>query len=201
MEIIFCDIYKKFIDSCDKQIKANSELQNHFKFATYFGDIRDLKVKNAAFISPANSYMSYGGGIDLIYNRDMFPNIEKKLMNKISNLLTKCTLERSFDELSKGTTRPMLPIGEAIITPLTEYEKYNTCYLISAPTMVYPMSIKGTDNPYKAFMACLKIVKDRDDIKTIVCPGLGTGVGGIDAEECAKQIFDALNDYTTNGNE
>lgn len=197
MEIIFCDIYKKFIDACDKYIKENPELQEHFKFATYFGDIRDLKVKSAAFVSPANSYGSMGGGIDLIYSRDMFPKINKVVMEKIINLPTKQTLRRSFDKLGKGTKRGVLPIGQAIITPLTEYEKYNTCYIITAPTMEYPTNIEGTNNPYRAFLACLNIIKDNKDlgITTLVCPGLGTGVGNVSPDESVRQIFEALNEF------
>lgn len=197
MEIIFCDIYKKFIDACDKYIKLNPELQKHFKFATYFGDIRDLKVKNAAYLSPANSRLSMGGGIDLIYSRDMFPDIHKTLMKKLETYPTRQVLKHSFDELFKDSTQSILPVGEAMLTPLTDYERYETCYLVSAPTMEYPMNIEGTDNPYRAFLATLNIIKENKDfnITTLVCPGLGTGVGNVSADESAKQIFDALNDY------
>jgi O-acetyl-ADP-ribose deacetylase (regulator of RNase III) len=104
-------------------------------------------------------------------------------------------LRRSFDDLTKTKSKPMLPIGEAIITSLEEYPKYKTCYLITAPTMVYPMDIQGTDNPKKAFLACLNVLKDHKNVTQLICPGLGTGVGGITGEECAKQIFDAMNEF------
>ena len=64
--------------------------------------------------------------------------------------------------------------------------------------MEIPDNIVGTDNPYRAFLACLKIVEGYPDIKTIVCPGLGTGVGGIIGYESARQIFMALNEYVEN---
>jgi len=195
VEILFCDIYKKFTDACSKLIKENDHLLEHFKFGVYFGDIRDLKEKNAAYISPANSFGSMGGGIDEIYSRDMFYGIDKIVMDKISKLETKSDLNRSFDDLFKTKDKPNLPIGEAIITSLENYPKYSTCYLITAPTMIYPMSIQGTDNPYKAFLACLKIIGDNRQIRCLICPGLGTGVGGISAQESAEQIFKALNDF------
>lgn len=202
MELLFCDIYKAFIDACDELIKENDHLLEHFRFATYFGDIRDLKAKDSAFVSPANCYGSMNGGIDLIYNQDMFPNIQKVVMEKIGRSERRMVLKRSFDDLPKGALLPYLPIGEAIITPLTEYDMYETCYLISAPTMEVPMDIQGTDHPYKCFMAILNEVKQHNDknehqIKTIICPGLGTGIGGIPAKESAKQIFDALNNYVS----
>ena len=61
--------------------------------------------------------------------------------------------------------------------------------------MEIPDNIVGTDNPYKAFLACLRIIEGRSDIKCMVCPGLGTGVGEIIGYESARQIFEALNDY------
>ena len=198
LEIIFCDIYKRFIDACTDEIKNNEHLQQHFKFATYFGDIRDLQVPiNTAYLSPANSFCSMFGGIDLIYCQEMFPNIHEVVMEKVSKLKTKTTLRRSFDNLGKGTIRSILPVGQAMLTPLTEYEKYETCYLLSAPTMEYPMDISHTDNPYQAFLASLKIIAENKDknITTLVVPGLGTGIGGFDPEESAKQIFMALNHF------
>lgn len=200
MEIIFCDIYKKFIDECDMQIKYNEHLLKHFKFTTYFGDIRDLKVTNAAYVSPANTYGSFGGGIDLIYNQDMFPDIQKVVMEEIKKLDTKSVLKQSFDDLYRGCTYACLPIGEAIIIPLSDYERYESCYLISAPTMEFPTNVSQSDNAYRAFIALLKAVKKYNDennntIKTIICPGLCTGVGGMTPNESVKQIFLALNDY------
>lgn len=201
MEIIFCDIYKKFIDECDIQINSNDHLLKYFKITTYFGDIRDLKVTNAAYVSPANTYGSFGGGIDLIYNQDMFPDIQKVVMDQIKKLDTKSILKRSFDYLHKGNTYPCLSIGEAIIIPLSDYDRYASCYLISAPTMEFPTNVSQSDNAYRAFMALLKAVKKYNDennniIKTIICPGLCTGVGGMTPKESVKQIFSALNDYT-----
>lgn len=203
MEIIFCDIKKYFTDACFEMANDddNVHLKEHYKFSTYNGDIRDLKVKNAAFVSPANSFGGMGkfgslnAGIDSIYNTYMFPHISKVVMDTISKLPTTTNLDRAFDNLKVEDNKPMLPIGSAIITPLKDYPKYETCYLISAPTMVIPDNIVGTDNPYQAFLACLKIIEGHPEIKCIVCPGLGTGVGGIIGYESARQIFMALNDY------
>ena len=144
-----------------------------------------------------------GGGIDKIYSRDMFPWVNKIVMEKISKLDSRVKLKRSFDKLHKNVEYPALPIGEAIITPLTDYERYETCYLVTAPTMIYPCSIKNTTNPKLAFSAVLKSIEEwngthdaEQQITTIICPGLGTGIGGIDPDDCAKQIFDAFLEKT-----
>lgn len=196
IEIIFCDISKKFTDSCEKLIKKNPRILKYYKLSTYHGSIIDLTIKNAAYISPANSFGSMGGGIDEIYNKKMFPDIQKEVMNNISKLPNQAKSKITFDRLKKDIVYNMLPIGDAIITPLSYYSKYTSCYLITAPTMVQPESIEGSDNPYKAFLACLNIIKSSElKISTIICPGLGTGVGCIEFDESAKQIFDAINTF------
>lgn len=195
MNIVFCDVKKYFTDACTKMITDpdNAELLDHYKFTVYLGDIRDLNYKNAAYISPANSFGSMGGGIDKLYDRVMFPNISKKVMETISKRTTVCKLDRAFDYLKVNDNQPYLPIGEAIITPLSDYPKYSTCHLITAPTMVLPDNIVGTDNPYQAFKACIQIAKE-NRIENLICPGLGTGVGGIICYEAARQMFQALAD-------
>jgi O-acetyl-ADP-ribose deacetylase (regulator of RNase III) len=62
--------------------------------------------------------------------------------------------------------------------------------------MVTPKKIVGTNHPYLAFLASLRIAhKQGYLLERIVCPGLGTGVGGISGEESAKQIFQALEEF------
>jgi|688.fasta_scaffold531952_2 O-acetyl-ADP-ribose deacetylase (regulator of RNase III) len=198
IEIIFCDTAKKFTDACEDLIKANPHLLKHYKLSTYNSSVTELKAQNVAFISPANSYGSMGGGIDYVYSRIMFPNIQKVVMDKIKNLKKTGVLEQSFDKLTKNNKYSILPIGEAIITHLKDYQKYSSCYLITAPTMEHPMNIEGTNNPYKAFIASIKLAENceyKSNIKTVVCPGLGTGVGGIQFVDSATQIFQALNDH------
>ena len=195
MEILFCDVKKYFTDAC-LEMKHDPDNSNiDYDIKVYNGNILNLfysGAENTAFISPANSFGGMGAGIDKIYDKFMFPNISEKIISKISQLKTVTYLDRSFDSFHIQENKPYLPIGEAIITPLTDYPKYNSCYLITAPTMVVPDNIVGTNNPYLAFLACLKIVKKYPNIKTLVCPGLGTGVGEIIGYESARQIYEAL---------
>ena len=193
MEIVFCDINSRFTNACQQLAEENDHLLK-YTFTIENCDTRDINRKNAAFVSPANSFGSMGGGIDEVYSRIMFPGIQKTIMDKISLLETKTDLPFSFDHLKQGKDKPYLPIGQAIITPLINYPGYETCHLITAPTMIYPTEIMGTDNPYRAMMACLEISK-KHDIKCLIVCGLGTGVGFIQEQESAEQIFKALNDF------
>lgn len=64
--------------------------------------------------------------------------------------------------------------------------------------MRIPENVAQTGNAYRAFRAILLAVKRHNDgaatpvIRTLVCPGLGTGIGGLEARRCAAQMRLAL---------
>ncbi|NEQ73878.1 MAG: hypothetical protein F6K23_12945 [Okeania sp. SIO2C9] len=66
-------------------------------------------------------------------------------------------------------------------------------FLAHTPTMRVPMSIAGTDIPYIAMWAMLLAVRhhnrqQKQQIKNVVCPGLGTGIGKVSYQEAARQM-------------
>ena len=133
-----------------------------------------------AIVSPANSFGDLQGGIDLVYYKKFGYVLEEKIQKMI--------IKQKFGELV---------IGDALIIPIGG--GYNYDYLISAPTMRVPMDIRNTVNVYLAFRAVLiELIKfnsqtgySKYNIKHVVCPGLGTGIGKISAEMCAKQMLQA----------
>jgi len=131
------------------------------------GDIFGIQAQ--AIVSPANSFGLMGGGIDLIY-RDRFGVEVEKLVQKNINI-------HYYGEL---------PVGQALSVPMVGNLDYPN--LIVAPTMRLPMSIDNTLNPYLAFRAVLLRAKDTG-IESLVCPGLGTGVGKACPEMVARQMF------------
>lgn len=82
-----------------------------------------------------------------------------------------------------------LIIGDAFIVDLPDYIKG---YFIVAPTMRVPMNITNTINIYLAFRAILICVMN-SDIKHVIIPGLGTGIGKLPADVCANQMYHAYN--------
>jgi O-acetyl-ADP-ribose deacetylase (regulator of RNase III) len=60
--------------------------------------------------------------------------------------------------------------------------------------MRIPELIRFTINPYLAFRAILVAIENFNQahgvtaINSCVCPGLGTGVGGVSAATCARQM-------------
>jgi O-acetyl-ADP-ribose deacetylase (regulator of RNase III) len=138
-----------------------------------------------AVVSPANSIGFMGGGIDGLYAR-WFPRISDRV--------------RAASGADRGGE---LPVGEAVIVP-TGIARPG--WLISAPTMRRPGELLPADGGAArgAASAVLRLWRDgtlpgsdtpvREAIRTIALPGLGTGVGGLDPEVCARQVGAALDE-------
>ncbi len=55
--------------------------------------------------------------------------------------------------------------------------------------MLTPRNIQETNNVYLAFSAIYKNTKDLGTSVIVVCPCLGTGIGGMSGDESAEQIL------------
>lgn len=143
-----------------------------------------LDVSAQALVSPANSYGWMRGGIDAVYAK-AFPGLEQSVRSAVL-------------ALHGGE----LPVGDALVVPTGEPEP---AWLISAPTMRSPGERlpEDTVHPYLAARAVLRLWRDgeledggtlREAVHTIALPGLGTGVGGVAPETCAKQVAAAWNE-------
>jgi len=147
------------------------------------GSITD--VVTDAVVSPANSFGFMGGGIDAVYSR-WFPGISDRV--------------RAVSGADRGGE---LPVGAAVIVA-TGVERPG--WLISAPTMRQPGELLHPDGTAAgaAAAAVFRLWRDgtlpgaagrvRDVVTSIALPGLGTGVGGLDPQVCARQVALALDD-------
>ncbi len=154
--------------------KAFSVFENvHVATGDYFQTNAD------ALVSPANSFGIMDGGLDLAIRDTLGYAIQGKVQSVI--------VEKYHGELPVGTAE-IIETGDA-----------RWPYLIAAPTMRIPESVAFTFNAYLAFRAVLNAIKNfnrdagRRKIDSVVCSGLGTGVGGISPEKCARQMRLAYN--------
>lgn len=138
-----------------------------------------------ALVSPANSFGYMNGGIDFAISKNLGWHIEKDLQKIIR--------EKYFGELLVGQAE-ILPTGHADFP-----------YLISAPTMRTPMTIKFAPNVYQAMRAILILAFHgrfpdgtavSDTVKSIAMPGLGTGVGQVPPLVAARSMRLAWEDIT-----
>ena len=127
-----------------------------------------------AIVSPANSFGIMDGGLDLAIRNELGFQVETDIQEVI--------LKKYHGEM---------PIGIAEIIN-TSHNKWS--YLIAAPTMRIPENVAFTLNAYIAFRAILIAIKSFNEsmpygpIKSLVCSGLGTGIGSMEATKCAAQM-------------
>ena len=127
----------------------------------------------AAMVSPANSFGIMDGGLDLAIRDALGFGVQRRVQRAI--------IERHHGEL---------PIGAAEIVE-TGHERWPL--LIVAPTMRVPESVAQTLNAYLAFRAALLACRRHAaPIDSLVCCGLGTGIGGMEPHRCAVQMRMAL---------
>lgn len=153
----------------------------------HHGSIFDVACD--AVVSPANSYGFMDGGIDALYS-DRFG---WQVQDRVRRLI----LDRHHGELLVGSAE------------IVETDNLSTPYLIAAPTMRVPMVLGPESiNPYLATRAVLLLVKYgrfttgtfagepvSEHVGTIAFPGMGTGVGRVPAEICARQMRAAFDEF------
>jgi O-acetyl-ADP-ribose deacetylase (regulator of RNase III) len=142
-------------------------------------------VASDAVVSPANSFGFMDGGLDMYYSQFFGWDVEARLQKVIR--------ERHHGELLVGAAEIVETGHEAIP------------YLIAAPTMRVPMVLRESVNPYLAARAVLLLIKQgimpigtdagkpiSEVVKTVAFPGLGTGVGRVPPDVCARQVRAAI---------
>jgi len=139
------------------------------------GDLFDHPAD--AMVSPANSFAIMDGGLDLAIRDQLGFGVQEEAQRQI--------VARFHGEL---------PIGSAVVVK-TDHERWP--HLVVAPTMRVPESVAQTVNAYLAFRAALLEVarfnaENGAPISSVVCPGLGTGIGGMAPNRCAVQMRMAL---------
>jgi len=148
----------------------------HDPVEVYAGDFFSRDAD--AMVSPANSFGIMDGGLDAAIRAALGGQTESAIQSLI--------VEKHHGELLVG-------LAEIVATGHSRWP-----YLIAAPTMRIPENVAHTINAYLAFRAVLLTVaqhnrvNENHPIRTILVPGLGTGVGGMDPRRCAAQMRIAL---------
>lgn len=147
----------------------------------YPGSIFDVACD--AIVSPANSFGFMDGGIDYQMSEYFGWHVQQRLQARIQ--------QHHHGELVVGTAEIVA----------TDHRKIP--YVISAPTMRVPMILKESVNAYLATRAvCILIKHGRFDDGTLIAermrsvafPGMGTGVGQLPPQICARQMHAAIDD-------
>jgi len=136
--------------------------------AEYFSQQAD------AIVSPANSFGIMDGGLDAVIRSRLGDGIESRVQAAIQ--------EEYFGEL---------PVGSSVIV---ETLHTHWPFLVCAPGMRVPENVAHTINAYLAFRSVLNSIRrhnlrrEKPRIRTLLCSGFCTGVGGMLPEQCAYQM-------------
>ncbi len=156
----------------------------------HFGSILDAGAD--AVVSPANSFGFMDGGLDAVYLSYFPGDIQMRVRRQI--------FDHHAGELLVGTA-DIVETGHDAIP-----------FLIAAPTMRVPMVLKDSVNAYLAARAVFLLVRDgvfrsgphagkpiSGHVGTVAMPGLGTGVGRIAPDTCARQVRAAIDEILLGG--
>lgn len=127
-----------------------------------------------AMVSPANSFGIMDGGLDLAIRTSLGVDVQRRVQRVI--------LDEYHGEMTVGQA--------AIVT--TSNSKWP--FLVVAPTMRVPESVARTTHAYLSFRATLLAVQRFNasagsmKINSLVCCGLGTGIGAMNFTRCALQM-------------
>jgi O-acetyl-ADP-ribose deacetylase (regulator of RNase III) len=154
------------------------------------GSILDLDCD--AVVSPCNSFGFMDGGIDAIYRSHFGPDLQDRVQQVIA--------ERHHGELLVGMAE-IVETGDKRIP-----------YMIVAPTMRVPMILGNSVNAYLAARATLLLVTKgtfqsasengqpiANRIERLALTGLGTGVGQLGLNVCARQVRAAIDEVLLGG--
>ncbi len=153
-----------------------------------------LQLSCDAVVSPANSFGFMDGGVDMLYSQYFGWKVQERLQNLI--------LSKHYGELLVGAAE------------IVETDNIQIPYLIAAPTMRVPMILRNTINPYLAARATLLLIKHgafasgslkgknvASFVSSVAFPGLGTGVGRLGPNTCARQVRAAIEEIILGKNE
>ncbi|MBX3236836.1 MAG: macro domain-containing protein [Nitrospiraceae bacterium] len=135
-------------------------------FDVIHGSILDVDAE--VIVNAANSYGMMGGGVAGVIKRAAGSVVE--------------------DEARKQAP---IPVGQAVLT-----SGGNTKFkgIIHAPTMTEPSMLIPAHHASLATSAALRMADVRG-FASVAIPGMGTGVGGVSAEEAARHMIDAIKQF------
>ena len=144
-----------------------------------------LQLSCDAVVSPANSFGFMDGGVDALYSQHFGRKVQERLQNLI--------VSKHHGELLVGAAE------------IVETDNLQIPHLIAAPTMRVPMILRNSVNPYLAARGVLLLIKHGTFasgslkgepvarfVDSVAFPGLGTGVGRVGPNTCARQVRAAI---------
>lgn len=162
MKLILCDTNERLCAAWKQRFAGEPDVE---VIHSRFEDVAEYD----AIVSPGNSFGLMDGGIDAAiidyFGYELMQRVQAEIMAQY------CGEQ---------------PVGTCLLVRI-DYAQHSV--LAHTPTMRIPQNILGTDNVYNAMRAMLIAVKRSEDIKTVLCPGLGTCTGCMPEELAAAHMY------------
>lgn len=141
-------------------------------------------------VSAANSFGIMDGAVDLA----------------ISNMFCVGNIQAPIDAVQRHlhtTWNGFQPVGTSTIVDMSAFKNRHNCrYIAHTPTMRTPMNVRwDKEIVYRCFWSVLNALdlhnqsSPKKRIQSVLCFGLGTGVGQIPADVCAHQMILSWKNY------
>ncbi|MGL5806692.1 MAG: macro domain-containing protein [Xenococcaceae cyanobacterium] len=170
MKLYLVDTNPLLVDAWSKAFAEFSDVQIEQ------GNI--LEVAENTIVSPTNSYGFMDGGLDRLYI-DFF------------GVTPQNNLRQMIQERKEG----YLPVGSGV---LVHTGHHLIPYTICVPTMLMPEAVPAANSFYAMIAVLRTAVSHCNIVKKIFCPGLATGIGGVEPEMAAQEMVSAYRKWQEN---
>ena len=173
IKITLVDPKEHLINEWKKRFRGYRNISYHY------GKFQEIE-KYDCLINAGNGFGMLDGGVDAAISEYYGQDLQRRVQEYIRIMY--------HGEQPVGTSF-IIPISPLIPPDIT------VPLLAHTPTMRAPTIIRGTENVYLAFRAALLAIEKSNcqdrykRIRSVVCVGLGTSCGGMEVEECARQMF------------
>lgn len=181
--LILCDINTAMVEAWQRHWEPSPVVPVRYHTLPF----QEVPEEFDCIVSPANSFGLMDGGIDAhISNyfggQSVFiPRVQKAILEEWGG---------------------QQPVGTSFI--IATGRETGCRFLAHTPTMRLPEKVAGTDIAYRSMWSMLLAVRNHNrhnptqKITSVLCSGLGTGVGRMSFEEAAKQMALAYKHFVTN---
>ena len=199
VSFIFCDPKAELIDAWNSEIKKHLTLRQQERFATFHGYLKDVPWKFDCIVSPGNTSGRLDGSFDKVIS-EMFHRNEETEESVTSHVQK--TLHETWNGYQPTGTCQMIDMsGFTESNP----NKFGCNKLAHCPTMHIPGScVWDREVVFKCFWSLLCQIQlynnrnPKSKVDTVLCTGLGTGVGILPSNVCAAQMVLAYSHFEAN---
>lgn len=202
VQFIFLDMSTALVQAWKKAFTEHLDDSIHEKFTFLNCKLEDIPPPHDKFdciVSPANSYGRLDGGFDYYLSEALAPSHDHDAPTRH----VQSVLYREWRGYAPPGTCTMI----SLLNSPCESNVHGCSYIGLCPTMRFPEEITWNREVIYNCMWSLLVQLDKHNtaiqagggaarrIRSVVIPGLGTGIGEVPIERCAQQMALAFREF------